>query len=198
MRGKTIVFAIFLLVLLTIIGCSEEKQEGVIGSETQLIRFHVIANSDSDEDQLLKNMIRDNLLEYIEPALQEVQSIEEAIDYLEINKVNFEQIARNSSIAYGYDYKIEAVLGTSNYPTRNYRRLVLPAGEYLSLKIHIGDAAGSNWWCVLFPPLCFVDITRESVSNSVEEDDYVFHEGFKARFIILDYLEKLFAKREGQ
>ncbi len=125
-----------------------------------LIRFHVIANSDSDEDQELKLKVRNVLLEKIKPELEGAATLQEAMDFITNNLKYFEEMAEKELKKYNSDYSTTVVMGSTDYPTRSYGDIILPAGTYQSLRIVIGDGKGSNWWCVLFPPLCFVDITN--------------------------------------
>lgn len=135
-------------------------------SYANLIRFHVIANSDNNKDQELKMRIRDVLLDIIEPQLTNIISIEDAENYLSNNLSNFSKIAQQEIKKIGYDYTVTAVLDWETYPTRAYGEIIFPAGNYRSLRIIIGEGKGANWWCVLFPPLCFVDITNNIVKNT--------------------------------
>ncbi|MBQ8525834.1 MAG: stage II sporulation protein R [Clostridia bacterium] len=130
-----------------------------------VIRLHVVANSDSDADQALKLKVRDRILEECgtvfagEEQIEAVrQDIVSNIDY--IKNVAEDEIQKN-----GYDYDVDVSFGMSDFPRKEYGSITLPAGEYQALKVNIGAADGKNWWCVLFPPLCFVDEACVSVSD---------------------------------
>ncbi len=122
-----------------------------------LIRLHIIANSDSAADQALKLAVRDAVISTLGPALAELTDTAQARDYVANNLDQFTAVAAQVICHYGAAYKVQAKLGRSQFPTRVYGDLVLPAGEYEALRLTIGSGQGQNWWCVLFPPLCFVD-----------------------------------------
>lgn len=130
-----------------------------------LIRFHVIANSDTDEDQELKLKIRNIVLHKIEADLEKAKSLEEAREYILNNLSLLEELVQEEINNLGYSYPAAAILSKTDYPTRAYGDIIMPAGTYESLRIIIGEGKGSNWWCVLFPPLCFIDITHSIAQN---------------------------------
>lgn len=123
----------------------------------KLIRFHVIANSDSEEDQALKLKVRDAVIDYLEPKLENSMSIEESERIIKGEYDNLEKISKNIILDNGYNYNVEVGLQYSNFPAKQYSSVVLPSGKYKALKVVIGEGKGKNWWCVMFPPLCFVD-----------------------------------------
>ncbi len=131
-----------------------------------LIRLHVVANSDSDADQELKLLVRDRILKEWGGVFSEKENIDavksEIADNLDLIKETAEDEIRKN----GYDYKVDVSYGTENFPRKEYGGITLPAGEYRALKVNIGSAQGKNWWCVLFPPLCFVDETCVNVSEA--------------------------------
>lgn len=133
----------------------------------QLIRFHVLANSDSDQDQALKRAVRDAILKAISPQLAVSQSLDESRQIVKKVRPDMEKIGRAVVKAWGKDYSVRTEYGHFSFPTKSYGSLVLPAGEYEALRIVIGKGQGSNWWCVLFPPLCFIDIEH---STAVQVD----------------------------
>ena len=138
------------------------------------IRFHVIANSDSDEDQALKLRVRDRLIEYINDGLRREAvrqsdgggktaelNIEETRDYIRENLGEIRQKAQEIVQNEGWDYEVNAELGVRWIPEKSYGSLTFPAGNYEALSITIGEGAGKNWWCVLYPPLCLLDVQEE-------------------------------------
>ncbi|OPJ54808.1 stage II sporulation protein R [Alkalithermobacter paradoxus] len=169
--------------------------------QVKLIRFHVIANSDSKEDQDLKLKIRDKVIEYLSPMLEESKSIEETKNIIESNIDKIEEISRQEILNNNMEYKVRAQLGYSNFPTRRYSNIVLPAGNYQTLKIIVGEGTGQNWWCVMFPPLCFIDINRgitdkkteENLKNVLSEEEYnmivVDTNEVKLKFKIVEIIE---------
>lgn len=135
-----------------------------------LIRLHVVANSDSPEDQALKRDVRDIIINYMEEQLKESRDIEETKHIINKNIDTLEQLAASEIQRQGRTYDVKASLGNYTFPTKLYGDVTLPAGKYQALKLVIGSGEGANWWCVLFPPLCFVDATHGTVPDSVKED----------------------------
>ncbi|WP_330694424.1 stage II sporulation protein R [Intestinibacter bartlettii] len=123
----------------------------------KLIRFHVIANSDSDKDQKLKLKVRDEVISYLQPKLENSNSIEESEKIIKNEYKALENISKKVISKNGYNYTVKVGLEYSNFPAKQYSSVVLPAGKYKALRIIIGEGKGKNWWCVMFPPLCFVD-----------------------------------------
>lgn len=123
----------------------------------KLIRFHVIANSDSDKDQKLKLKVRDEVISYLQPKLENSNSIEESEKIIKNEYKTLENISKKVISKNGYNYTVKVGLEYSNFPARQYSSVVLPAGKYKALRIIIGEGKGKNWWCVMFPPLCFID-----------------------------------------
>lgn len=134
-----------------------------------VFRLHVIANSDSKEDQDLKYKVRDKVLEYMNEISKNCSSKEEVILLAEEHKEEFKKVAENAIKQNGYDYEVNIKIGNFDFPTKTYGDISLPAGEYDALRIEIGEAKGQNWWCVMFPPLCFVDITSGVVPDESKE-----------------------------
>ncbi len=118
------------------------------------VRLHVIANSDSEEDQALKLAVRDALLTEVSDLTAGAKTREEGEANLRAHLHNLEEIARQTLEAAGCDHSVQISLTDEYYPTRQYGDLRLPAGEYRSLQVKLGKAEGKNWWCVLFPPVC--------------------------------------------
>lgn len=169
---KLSIFIIVCAVLLLIIPNGGQANGEVSQQEIakKLIRFHVIANSDSDSDQALKLKVRDAILKYIAPRLENSKSIEESREILkendaQIKKISYEIIKKN-----GYNYKVTSTLGQFNFPIKQYGNIVLPEGNYEAYRIVIGSGQGKNWWCVMFPPLCFVDLTKGEVAVKESEN----------------------------
>ncbi len=135
----------------------------------KLIRFHVLANSDSDEDQNLKLKVRDAVIDYLQPKLSKSKNIEESELIIKKEYEKIEEIGKNIILENGYNYDIKVGIDYSEFPTKKYSNVVLPAGEYKALRIIIGEGKGKNWWCVMFPPLCFVDEDKAIIDK---ETDY--------------------------
>ncbi|WP_242966897.1 stage II sporulation protein R [Desulfosporosinus sp. FKA] len=133
----------------------------------QLIRFHVLANSDSEQDQALKRAVRDAVLKEVSPKLASSRSLQESRQILAELRPEMEKIGRAVVKAWGKNYSVHTEYGHFSFPTKSYGTLILPAGDYEALRVVIGEGKGSNWWCVLFPPLCFIDIEH---STAVQVD----------------------------
>ena len=135
-----------------------------------VFRLHVIANSDSNADQNLKYTVRDRLLEYMDELCSNCSTKEEAISIAQQNIENFKQIALDTIKNEGFDYSVNVRIGNFEFPTKHYGDISLPAGYYDALRVEIGEAKGQNWWCVMFPPLCFTDVTSGVVPEESKED----------------------------
>ena len=135
-----------------------------------VFRLHVIANSDSTEDQNLKYKVRDSLLNYMNNICSNCASKQEAIEIVKEHQEEFKQVALNTIYEQGYSYNVNIEIGNFEFPTKHYGDISLPAGFYDALKVEIGEAKGQNWWCVMFPSLCFVDISSGIVPDKSKED----------------------------
>ena len=130
-----------------------------------VFRLHVIANSDSDEDQNLKYIVRDNLINYMNEKTNTFTSKEDIIEYAKNHIEDLKNIAEMTVKEQGYNYPVTVEIGNFEFPTKTYGDISFPAGNYDALRVKIGNANGRNWWCVMFPPLCFVDTTTGIVSD---------------------------------
>ena len=157
---RTVLFLLAAFLLISVISVLPIHGEGAIYDS--VIRLHVLANSDSEADQALKLTVRDALLAKTRVLLAEVKTRDEAEDILEDALGVLTATASEVVVREGYDYPVRIVLGEEEYPTRRYENLAFPAGEYLSMRVLIGEGAGENWWCVLFPPLCLSAATAKS------------------------------------
>ena len=134
-----------------------------------VFRLHVIANSDSDEDQALKYKVRDAILDYMDDITANCTSKEEVISLANEHKEEMCNVAKETISANGYDYDVSIEIGNFEFPTKQYGDISLPAGYYDAVRVKLGEASGQNWWCVMFPPLCFVDVTSGVVPNESKE-----------------------------
>jgi len=136
-----------------------------------VIRFHVMANSDGTQDQILKNLVRDGILDRFGNKLDPTVGIEDTrtflLEHIEDIRGYAAYILQNE----GFDYPVKALLGNAFFPTRMYGDMAFPAGEYEALRLIIGEGRGSNWWCVMFPPLCYIEAATPS-SEEIIFDDY--------------------------
>ena len=166
-----IIIILSLLLFLYIIVCAFSYAQAVSSNiSDSVFRLHVIANSDSDEDQNLKYKVRDALLNYMNNICSNCSSKEEAIQIVSEHQDNFKQVALETIIANGYNYNVNIKVGNFEFPTKQYGDISLPAGFYDALRVEIGQAEGRNWWCVMFPSLCFVDISSGIVPDESKEE----------------------------
>ena len=166
---KMISILTFLIVIYSGICAFSYAKNVSLDISESVFRLHVIANSDSKEDQDLKYIVRDSLLEYMNNICKNCSSKEEAISLVEKNKENFKKIAEDTIKSEGYSYTVNINVGNFEFPTKTYGDISLPAGFYDALRVEIGEAKGQNWWCVMFPPLCFVDISSGIVPDESKE-----------------------------
>ena len=131
--------------------------------------LHVIANSDSAEDQNLKYIVRDKVIEYMSSISQNASSKEDVIEIAKANLDKIQAIASQTIRENGYTYSVNVEVGNFSFPSKRYGDITLPPGYYDALRIKIGEAEGQNWWCVMFPPLCFVDVTSGVVPDESKE-----------------------------
>lgn len=134
-----------------------------------VFRLHIIANSDSEEDQNLKLLVRDNVLSYMKEISSDISSKDEVIRLMNEHLNDFHDIAISTIRDAGFDYEVHLSIGEFDFPTKVYGDISLPAGIYDALRIEIGNAEGQNWWCVMFPTLCFVDISSGSLDDDSKE-----------------------------
>ena len=140
------------------------------GIAQEVVRFHVLANSDSPEDQALKLMVRDGVLAEFKSILNASQSVEETKALLAEHLNEITACAQRIIHEAGYDYPATAALTQSFFPTKAYGDITFPAGTYEALRIEIGQASGQNWWCVMFPPLCYVDVTQKQATEATKQE----------------------------
>lgn len=155
-----------------------EKTQEKLAEE--VLRFHVLANSDSEEDQRLKMKVKEEILAYLKQKLPNAKSVEEAKKWTGSHKEELEQVADQTIRKEGYSYSVKVELTESYFPQKTYGDVTFPAGEYEALRIKIGKAKGHNWWCVLYPNLCFVDATnavvpkksKQKLKTVLDEEEY--------------------------
>ena len=178
----------------------QKLQEGLAES---ILRFHVIANSNTKEDQALKLKVRDELGAFLKEKLSGAKNLAECEQAVNDNLEEIERCADAVIAKEGYDYSVNATVNTTDFPKKTYGSYTFPAGEYRALKVVIGDGAGENWWCVMYPNLCFAgsvyevidENSKEELRSVLGEDEYaeIMAEGnIKVKFKYLDALLKCF------
>ena len=201
-KVKMVIILTFLFFAYTTICAISYANDVSSDIANSVFRLHVIANSDSDVDQNLKYVVRDNLLEYMNTLCANCTSKEEAITIANEHLEDFREIALNTIKAQGFDYSVNVSIGNFEFPTKHYGDISLPSGYYDALKVEIGEAKGQNWWCVMFPPLCFVDASsgvvpeesKENLENSLTDEEFSIvsdnedSPSFKLKFKILEIL----------
>lgn len=195
---KISVLIVTVCTIFLLIGLLPVHGESEIYSQT--LRLHVLANSDSKEDQALKLEVRDAILAVSEPLLSACGTREEAEAAVRENLPLLEQTARDVLASHGRADAVRAELSEEVYPTRNYEAFCFPSGRYLSLRVMIGEAEGQNWWCVLFPPMCLGAASETSaeeacISVGFTGEQYrviteTEHPTYRVRFRLLEVIEE--------
>ncbi len=203
MSNRISIAIIILLVCLMALSFLPVHGEGEVYDT--VVRLHVLANSDTEEDQALKLQVRDAILEVTAPLVEGCTTQAEAMTVLNHHLADLETVAAEVIASEGYDYPVTVLLGEEDYPTRTYESCAFPAGTYVSLRVCIGEAEGQNWWCCLFPPLC---LSAATAKNEKDNEDAFIQVGltkdqygiitetgktkYKVRFKILEVLEDWF------
>ena len=171
-----------ILISLLVTGIIMNKKQVSMQQELagSVLRFHVLANSDSKEDQALKMKVKEAVLSYMKEELPESNSVQTTREWANCHLDEIEQLAGELISEEGYDYSVKAGVTTCDFPEKTYGDITFPAGEYEALRIEIGKAKGQNWWCVLYPNLCFIDAVnavvpkegKNELKEVLEEDTY--------------------------
>ena len=173
------------------------EAEGAVYDDT--VRLHILANSDSEEDQALKLKVRDEVLKRFSSEVESTDTKSDAEKKISLLLKDIEEFSQEVIISEGYSYSVKVTLGEEWYDTREYEDFTLPRGVYTSLKIIIGEGEGRNWWCVMFPPLC-LDMATESAPRddaikkfSDEEISLISGRGYQIKFKILEMFSDAFS-----
>lgn len=171
----------------------QQERGTAIPNRSDYVRLHILANSDSIEDQKLKLKVRDAVVAYVTPYVKDVQDAKEAESVISSHKEDIIKLAKHTLAENGANYAVDVQLGNFEFPVRSYGSLVLPAGDYRAVRILLGNAAGQNWWCVLFPPLCFIDGSNASAAPITASVDAGSPEGTsvpKIRWKVAEFFNK--------
>ena len=185
-RADRVIFLLALLIASLVTGMVSRQLRVQAEKETQehlaqeVLRFHILANSDSDEDQALKMTVKEEVLGYLEGAMPEDMDVAETTDWMRRHTDELENLSREIVQQEGYDYPVSAAVTTCWFPEKTYGDLTFPSGNYEALRIEIGAAKGHNWWCVLYPNLCFLDAVNavvpkegtQELKNVLSEEEY--------------------------
>ena len=170
------------------------------GIASNIIRFHVRANSDTDTDQQLKIKVKNEVVSYRKPFLENSPSIDTSREILSQHIEDIKDTALDTIHKEGFNYNVNVYFEQSYFPMKTYADVTFPQGEYEAFRIDIGEANGKNWWCVLYPPLCFVDSvygelpesSKEELKNVLTDDEYnaITDVQYKYKFKYLKFLNK--------
>ncbi len=198
---KMILILTFLLFLYTTVCAFSYADTTCSEISDSVFRLHVLANSDSKEDQNLKYLVRDSLLNYMNSLCSNTKTKEEAISIASEHLSDFKELAKKTIVENGYSYDVDVQIGNFEFPTKTYGDIALPAGYYDALRVTIGEAKGQNWWCVMFPPLCFIDVTsgvvpdesKNLLKENMTEEDFALvseskvNDGISFKFKLLEF-----------
>ena len=163
-----------------------------------VFRFHILANSDSDEDQVLKLKVRDKVLEKTKILFDTANSKSDAEEFVKANLGTIEEIAQNEVYKNGYNYPVKAEIVNMHFDTRYYESYTLPAGMYDALRITIGNEKGHNWWCVMYPSICIstIDEGKNRAKDALSDDEYsvVTDDKVEYKFFIVELFQKIFVR----
>ncbi len=163
-----------------------------------VFRFHILANSESDEDQVLKLKVRDKVLEKTKILFDTANSKSDAEEFVKANLGTIEEIAQNEVYKNGYNYPVKAEIVNMHFDTRYYESYTLPAGMYDALRITIGNAKGHNWWCVMYPSICIstIDEGKNRAKDALSDDEYsvVTDDKVEYKFFIVELFQKIFVR----
>lgn len=180
MKKICAIVGILLSIIVTGFVANAKKSEMQKELANEVFRFHVLANSDSKEDQTLKMKVKEAIISYMRQELPESDSVEMTKKWARQNLDEIEEVAAEIIAEEGYKYAVKAKVTTCDFPDKTYGDITFPAGKYEALRIEIGEAKGQNWWCVLYPNLCFIDAVhavvpaegKEELKEVLEEDTY--------------------------
>lgn len=160
----------------------------------EVFRLHILANSDSEEDQSLKLKVRDKILYASEDLFLNCKSLNDVINVTKENIHHFENVANECIRENGYDYNAKVYVDKEYFNTREYEKITLPSGVYNALKIEIGEAKGHNWWCVMFPAICLPAVSDEELNSILSEEEMNLinrNSKYEVRFKIVEIYEKI-------
>ena len=202
-----LLICIAIIIIVSLVIVKEEVKTDIDACRIQesiaqnIIRFHVRANSDSDSDQKLKLKVKNEVVTFLQPILAQSDSVEESRNIIAQHMQEIKDTALDTIHNEGYSYDVDVYFEKSYFPMKSYADVTFPPGEYEAFRIDIGEADGRNWWCVLYPPLCFVDAvygelpkeSKEQLKNVLTDDEYnaITKVQYKYRFKYLTFLNGL-------
>ncbi len=168
MKNFCIIFLSFVIIIVTAIGFSGRATDGT-PPPADYLRIHIRADSNEQADQAVKYRIRDKVVEYLTPLVANCSSKKAATAAVEEKLTQIAEIARKTLREQGFSYGARAEVETESFPTRAYGEYLLPAGEYTALVLYLGSGSGDNWWCVVYPPLCFTGGENVVYKSKIKE-----------------------------
>lgn len=204
MKKIKIIITLTFLLAIFIFTCAYSYAFAVSNNlHDSIFRLHVIANSNSEEDQNLKYIVRDNLINYINENCTNISSKDQITQYSQNHLEQIKKIAENTIKQNGFNYPVTVEIGNFEFPTKTYGDISFPAGSYDAIRVKIGKSSGKNWWCVMFPPLCFVNTTtgiipdssKKELQKSLSNESYMLisesnNSSIAFKFKILELFEK--------
>ena len=185
MKKKLCILLIVIIAVSGLVGYYRVSYAGNLEAVTEgisesIIRFHVRANSDSQEDQEVKLKVKEAVVDYIRPALSDSESLSQSREILEAESDNIRNVAIKTLRDNGFMEDVSVYFERSYFPVKSYGDVTFPAGYYEAFRVDIGEAEGKNWWCVLYPPLCFVDAvygvvpedSKEKLAGVLTDEEY--------------------------
>ncbi|TSB44761.1 stage II sporulation protein R [Alkalicoccobacillus porphyridii] len=197
MKPQAIIYLLFSFFVL-IMSWEDQGNQAVAAfhqevSQEDAIRLRILANSDSISDQKLKREIRDQVNTSITEWVQDIDSKQEAMTVIESRLEEIEQIVATELQKRGIQQSYEVGFDQVDFPTKLYGNLVYPAGDYQAVLITLGEGLGENWWCVLFPPLCFIDMEQsEAVSTEAEAAELEEEPEVEVSFFFVEFFQGVF------
>lgn len=201
-----VITSIFMVLIADILVVKSKKETDLLSQ--QVLRFHVVANSDKTEDQILKQQVKDEVIEFVKPLIEECENLEETRYVINGILPQIQIITEDVIAEYGKNYGVYVAIDKANFPTKAYGDIILPAGEYEACRIVIGEGKGENWWCVMYPPLCYIDAAsgvvplegKEQLRQELTEEQYKLvtannqEQKYQVRFTLVDTINSIFCK----
>ena len=165
MKKVCIIFHLSIIISLTVYGFSSRQvwQSATQNDTSGYLRIHVRADSNDEDAQAIKYQVRDGIVEYLTPLVAQYDTKEQALIGIRQHLSKIEKVAESILCKNGFAYGATVRLERETFPTRVYGEYTLPAGEYTALIVQLGSGKGDNWWCVIYPPLCFTAPTGQNV-----------------------------------
>lgn len=195
MKHLALIYMILLSFGASFLPYTEASEPVVIPDEA--IRLRILANSDESSDQALKQHVRDEVNEAVTEWVEELTTIEAARHLIQERLPLIEEIVNQVLIAEGEDQSYSVSFGQVAFPTKMYGQYIYPAGHYEAILITLGEGNGANWWCVLFPPLCFLDFSNGEAVSQADETENSEEEQVEVKFFIVEWIASLFQKTQS-